>query len=225
MADFSPDGFRSAHPSEPQSLAHRLRHLILSHQLRPGERLVQSDLAAQFGVSRTPIREALHRLASDGLVTLSPRKGATVAKFLLSDLEEIYSVRIALEGYAAGLAAQHITDGELRKLDQLLGEMEQAFQNGDRGRLLEVNRKFDTSIYAASRQPRLCDLIVKHIELADLYRRLYFSLDSLAAHTVAEHREILAALKRRDPEEAEQLSRVALEKTAAGLIEFIAAAD
>jgi len=225
MADFSPDGFRSAHHSEPQSVAHRLRHLILSRQLRPGERLVQSDLAIQFGVSRTPIREALHRLASDGLVTLSPRRGATVAKFLLSDLEEIYSVRIALEGYAAYLAAQHVTAGELRKLDQLLAEMEQAFQEGDRGRLLEVNRKFDTSIYAASRQPRLCALIVKHIELADLYRRLYFSLDNLAAHTVAEHREILAALKRRDPEEAERLSRVALEKTAAGLMEYITADD
>jgi len=225
MAEFSPDGSRPAHHSEPPSLAHRLRHLILSHQLRPGERLVQDDLATQFGVSRTPVREALHRLASDGLVTISPRKGATVAKFLLSDLEEIYSVRIALEGYAAYLAAQHVTDGELRKLDQLLAEMEQAFQDGDRARLLDVNRKFDTGIYAASRQPRLCDLIVKHIELADLYRRLYFSLDNLAAHTVAEHREILDALKRRDPEEAEHLSRLALEKTAAGLMEFITADD
>ncbi|MGH2627988.1 MAG: GntR family transcriptional regulator, partial [Anaerolineales bacterium] len=184
MADPSPDGSRPPHPSEPK-VVHRLRHLILSRQLRPGERLVQSDLAEQLGVSRTPIREALHRLASDGLVTIAPHKGATVAKFLLSDLEEIYSVRIALEGYAAYLAAQHITDEDLAKLDRLLEEMEQAFQASDRARLLEVNRKFDTGIYAASRQPRLCELIVKHIELADLYRRLYFSLDNLAAHTVA----------------------------------------
>ena len=223
MSGPSPDGRRPPHPPEPQGVVHRLRHLILSRQLRPGERLVQSELAQQLGVSRTPIREALHHLASDGLVTFSPNKGATVAKFLLSDLEEIYSVRIALEGYAAYLAAQHITDGDLDRLDQLLEEMERAFQDGDRARLLEVNRKFDTGIYAASRQPRLCELIVKHIELADLYRRLYFSLDNLAAHTVAEHREILTALKRRDPVEAEHLSRVALEKTAAGLMEYIAA--
>lgn len=223
MADPSPDGLRAAHPSQPLSVVHRLRHLILSRQLRPGERLVQRDLAEQFGVSRTPVREALHRLASDGLVTIAPHKGATVAKFLLSDLEDIYSVRIALEGYAANLAARHITDEELRTLDRLLEEMERAFQAEDRGRLLEVNRRFDTTIYSASRQSRLCELIVKHIELADLYRRLYFSLGKLSAHTVAEHREILAALQRRDPEEAERLSRVALEKTAAGLMEYIAA--
>lgn len=217
----SSDGAGAAGVVAEQSIAQCLRQMILSRQLMPGERLVEAELAQRFGVSRTPIREALRELVSDGLVILSPNKGASVAKFLLSDLEEIYAIRIALEGYAAHLAALHITDAELQRLDQLLCAMDQAFREGNRSRLLHVNREFDTTIYAASRQQRLYQLILKHIDLADLYRRLYFSLDHLASRTVAEHREILEALKRRDPQEAERLSRIALERTVAGLVEFI----
>ncbi len=218
----SSDGARAGRVVAEQSIAQRLRQLILSRQLTPGERLVQSELAQRFGVSRTPIREALRELVSDGLVTILPHKGASVAKFLLADVEEIYAIRIALEGYAAHLAALHITEEELQKLDQLLCAMDQAFREANRSRLLHINREFDTTIYAASRQEKLYELIVRHIDLADLYRRLYFSLDHLAAGTVDEHREILEALKRRDPQEAERLSRIALERTVAGLVEFIA---
>lgn len=222
MEEQSSNGARPGGGVAEQSIAQRLRQMILARQLTPGERLVQSELAQRFGVSRTPIREALRELVSDGLVTISPHKGASVAKFLLSDVEEVYAIRIALEGYAAHLAALQITEEELERLDQLLCEMDQALREGNRSRLLHVNREFDTTIYAASRQERLYELIVKHIDLADLYRRLYFSLDHLAAHTVDEHREILEALKRRDPQEAERLSRIALERTVAGLVEFIA---
>ena len=94
------------------AVVERLRALILSRQLQPGQRLVQADLAEQLGVSRTPIRDALTRLAHEGLVNLTSYKSATVACFSAADLEEIFAVRIGLESYAAFMAARHVADAE-----------------------------------------------------------------------------------------------------------------
>ena len=105
--------------STPESVADRLRSLILNRHLGPGERLVQDDLAEQLGVSRTPIREALHALAADGLVVLSPRKGASVAAFSLEDLKDLYSIRIPLEGYGAFLATRAVGPEDVATLHAL----------------------------------------------------------------------------------------------------------
>ena len=148
-------------PTIQESIADRLRNLILSRHFRPGERLVQSELAEQLGVSRTPIREALYELASDGLVVLSPHKGASVADFSLEDLKDIYSIRIPLEGYGAYLATQNITPQGLARLEALVEQMEDLFQRGDRWRLLEVNREFYATFYGAAGRKRLYDLIMK----------------------------------------------------------------
>ena len=126
LTEISQDGSQSTHRTAQESVATRLRHLILSRELRPGERLVQSKLAEQLGVSRTPIREALHSLESDGLVKLSPHKGASVADLSISDLENIYNIRIAIEGYGAYLAAQSITDEDLERLKALVRRMRKA---------------------------------------------------------------------------------------------------
>src|SRR3972149_642027 len=131
MAEEPPEG-RTPSNTTQESVAHRLRQLIVSRELRPGERIVQSELAEQFGVSRTPIREALHKLASDGLITLSPHKGASVADFSLSELEGIYSIRIAIEGCRAFLAAKRSTAQDLGELAALLNRMKEEFQEGDR---------------------------------------------------------------------------------------------
>jgi DNA-binding GntR family transcriptional regulator len=220
MADETPDG-RTPSNTTQESVAHRLRQLIVSRELRPGERIVQSDLAEQFGVSRTPIREALHKLASDGLITLSPHKGASVADFSLLELEGIYSIRIAIEGYGAFLAAREITDADLAKLAVLLDRMGEVFQEGDRWRLLEVNREFYAELYAVAGQPRLYDLIMKHLDMADLYRRMAFAIDHYYGHTIVDHEELLGALRKRDPKAAERITRIQLENTLSSLLTFL----
>lgn len=225
MTESSRDGSAALHYTAQESVLDRLRSLILSRTLRPGERLVQSELAEQFGVSRTPIREALHKLASDGLVTISPHKGASVADFSLSELEDIYSIRIPLEGYGAYLATQKITDQDLAQLEALLREMKEEFQTGDRWRLLDVNRKFYMVLYAIAERPRLYELIMRHLDLADLYRRMAFTLDHMYTHTISEHEQLLEALRRRDPEAAEHLTRVHLQRTADNLMTFLKATE
>lgn len=211
----------ASHIATQVSVADRIRTLILRRELRPGERLVQTELAEQFGVSRTPIREALYKLASDGLITFSPHKGASVADFSLSELEGIYSIRIAIEGYGAYLAAENITDPDIDELEALLNQMKEMFQQGDRWRLLAVNRQFYTSLYAIAERPRLYELIMKHLDLADLYRRIAFAIDHYYRHTIADQEELLVKLRQRDPEAAERLTRIQLQKTLSSLVAFL----
>lgn len=221
MTKISQDGSPSTHQTTQESVAARLRHLILSRELRPGERLVQSELAEQLGVSRTPIREALHRLESDGLVKLSPNKGASVADLSISELEDIYSIRIAIEGYGAYLAAQSITNEDLKRLEELVRRMRELFEQGDRWRLLEVNRSFYAVLYAIANRPRLFDLIMKHLDLAELYRRMAFAMDSYYRNAIIDQEELLNALRRHDPEEAERLTQGQLRQTLASLLAFL----
>jgi DNA-binding GntR family transcriptional regulator len=219
----------SQNPADRSVLAHRtlqeavvdhLRSLILSRQLLPGERLVQGELAQRLGVSRTPIREALHKLTHEGFVTFSSYKGAAVAEFSLSELEEIYTVRSALESHAAYLAAKRITEEELGQLEGLLPQIEQAFHQGDFSHLLEVHHQFHARVYAAAHQQRLYDLTTQYLGLCDLYQRMALSLGRGAKNPVLEHKEILEALRQRDADAAGRLLRAHLQLTVSELLEI-----
>ena len=216
----SPDDNPLVVPTIQESIADRLRNLILSRHLRPGERLVQSELAEQLGVSRTPIREALYELASDGLVVLSPHRGASVADFSLEDLKDIYSIRIPLEGYGAYLATQNIGPEDLTQLQILVDQMKELFQDGDRWQLLETNREFYATFYFIAGRKRLYDLIIKHLDMAGLYRRMAFTVEDHYAGTVTEHAQLLDLVKQGDALEVERRTRVGLEQTVATLVSF-----
>lgn len=200
-----------------ESVADRIRVLILGGQLKPGQRIPQGEFAQKLGVSSTPLREALHKLQSEGLITLSAHRGASVTNFSETDLQEIYQVRIALEGYAAYLAAQRITNEEIEALEKILTTMEPILKQGDKIKLLELNRKFHTGIYKASKQQRLCDLISNYIDLAGVYRRI---LVNLMPAEMVNHREVLITLRNRDSVAAELLTRAHLQKTLTDLLSF-----
>jgi DNA-binding GntR family transcriptional regulator len=203
-----------------ESVVDHLRNLILGGDLLPGQRLVQGELAERLGVSRTPIREALHKLAAEGLVTLSSYKGASVTRLSVSELEEIYAVRCALESHAAYLAAGRISEQELDQLERLLGEMRGAFHESDQARLFETHHQWHAGVYAATGRTRLCELAVQHMKLTDVYQRMALSLGRGASDPVVEHEEILDALRRRDGEAAGRLILTHLQTTASELIEL-----
>jgi DNA-binding GntR family transcriptional regulator len=198
----------------------QLRKLILNHYFNPKDRLPQNHLAELLGVSRTPIREALVKLASEGLVTFSPYKGASVADFSVEDLNEIYSVRIALEGYAAYLSALRISDKEVDQLSRLLQRMKSALKKNDQQELLRLNRKFHTGIYSGANERRLLELINNHIDQAEIYRRIFVNLDH-SREEMVKHQEVLIALRTHNAELAEKLTRTHLRKTAEKLIEYL----
>lgn len=201
-----------------EAAAGHLRKLILDGHLVPGQRLLQEELAGRLGISRTPVREALQRLANEGLVDISSYKGATVANLSASEMIEVYSVRIALESYAASLATQRITDADLGRLEGLMKEMEAAFQNKDFEHLLGTHHKLHAGIYTIAGKQRLYEHIIQYLDLANFYQRMALSLGRGAKDPIQEHIDILETLRRRDAEAAGRTVRSHLELTMAELL-------
>lgn len=208
------------HQTMQESAVDHLRQLILSRQLEPGQRLVQTELAQQLGVSRTPVREALHKLAAEGLVVFSSYKGAAVVEFSGAELKEIFTVRAALENHATYLAAQRISSTEIEDLRTKLDQMETAFANQDFLQLLQIHQEFHAGIYAAAKQQRLYDLAIQYFELGNVYQQMALSLGRGAKDPVVEHLEILNALERKEGQRARQLVQSHVELTISELLEL-----
>jgi len=178
-----------------------LRELILTGELRPGDPLRQRDLAARFGVSATPVREALQRLESEGLVQSDLHKGATVAEAAEGATEENYRIRAALEPLAASIAAGLITENEITELERMNSEL-RGIEDGD-PRYVGLNRRFHFFIYEAARSPLLVGLM----------RLLWQSMPQgprvLRSHKASaeQHDAILKALRARDGDRAAALTR------------------
>ncbi|HEU0196240.1 MAG TPA: GntR family transcriptional regulator [Nevskiaceae bacterium] len=136
-----------------------LRERILSGELAPGDRLVESRLSTQLAVSRIPIREALHALASEGLITIEPRKGASVTVLSHDTALFMVEVRAALERLNARLAAEHHADEIVAKLQSILEKAEVAADRGDVDTCSGLNRAFHTTLAAAAGNPVLLDMM------------------------------------------------------------------
>ena len=198
-------------PADAQTLAatvsQRLRRLILDGQLAPGTTLRLSPLAASLGVSVMPVREALRRLEAEGLVVLTPRRGATVAELSVEDAEETYALRTALESLCAGRAAERLTDADLVELQRLFDCMDSAEESADLAAFIDADHAFHSYLYGVSGRSRLLGMIS---ELQDRSRRYLPSLYEawqMAEDPLDAHRPLLAAIKERDPARVEELTR------------------
>ncbi len=138
-----------------QHAAHALREAILTGRYQPGDRLVERELAAEMQISRAPVREALWLLSNEGLVTLTPHRGAVVAAVSSALVIDVFSVRTALEGMAARLAATHLRPHALARLGRLIDEMEDAGRLGDAKLLVDQDIEFHRVLAAASERPVL----------------------------------------------------------------------
>lgn len=184
-----------------------LRDQILTGVLVPNERLVELQLASEFNVSRTPIREALKRLAAEGLVSVEPLRGTVVRDIDATEVEDIYTIREVLDGLAVNLAAQRITAPDLAKL-HLLGELMQESARARRWEaVVQINIKFHEVLYSAARNERLA-LIARSLQDAvHHYSSMAFTDPERVAEVLEEHEEIVAALETRDAKQAEALAR------------------
>lgn len=190
--------------SAVQAAYQQLRSAILSGNFQPGERLVERKLSAQLDVSHIPVREALKMLERDGLVKFTPFKGAQVIQLEPAELDQFYQVRAVLEGFAARLAATHITEEGIRELEALLEEADKATRERDVPEIARINVEFH----------RLIGMWSQNVVLMDFLDRIrsqihFFMLQSLGTgtrpkHTHEEHRLILAALARHDPVRSEE---------------------
>ena len=194
----------------------RLREEILSGELPPGQRIVQDAVAARYGSSRIPIREALRALASEGLVTIQPDVGARVTDMNSQDLDEVFLLREHLEPLAVRESARHIGAEDLLRAREILEESEHHANSADLEAYLELDHRFHTLLMSASNRPRLEKMVESLTNSARRYRRSYLLHEPLTTSyeiSVAEHRLILDALERNEPEDAAIFSLVHIRRT------------
>lgn len=185
-----------------------LRDYILQGHFRGGDRLREEELASLTNASRTPIREALRRLDAEGLVSYVPNRGAEVVLWGPEDLAEVYALRFILEPFGARMAAQQISDDELAVLDSLLRDMESVLatnaKDTDR-EFADLNYRFHRMVTEGSGLRRLRDLLDRVVQVPLLHQTLPKYGAAGLRLSLNEHKELVAALRTRDPDWAEAL--------------------
>lgn len=177
---------------------------ILAGRRQAGESLPELKLCQQFGVSRTPVREALRMLEQKGLCELVPNRGAVVQGITDSELWDIYTIRENVESLASRWAAERATDGELAELREMVELQEFYLQRQAAGRLNDLDSRFHQAIYEYCRSRPLQHMLTDLHHQITLYRRRSFNTENRTALAIQEHIQILEALEARDPELAAQ---------------------
>jgi DNA-binding GntR family transcriptional regulator len=183
----------------------RLREDILAGRLEPGTELSEVALAKDFGTSRGPLREALGRLASEGLVTITPRRGAVVAQLSREEFIDAYQVREALETLAVRLAVPLMSDAEIAHLGELCELMDRAARDDEVRVFFDTNNSFHEALVRGSRNRKLHDVHRMLVGQMVPYLPRSLELRGNLQQSVAEHQAILAAIEERDAERAAAL--------------------
>jgi DNA-binding GntR family transcriptional regulator len=184
-----------------------IRQAILGGHVSPGQRLKEEELAQQLGISRTPVREALLVLQTEGLVEASPNRGATVRTYELPDLADMYELRALLEGNAARRAATRIDADSLQRLHESCARFQKLVGGSDLNRLVAENALFHETILAAADSDRLAGMVRQVIALPLVYKSYIWYSPEQATASYHCHRQLTNALERRDPSRAEAIMR------------------
>jgi len=188
-----------------QEVAERLRQRIFAHELTPGTWIDEQKLAEQYGISRTPLREALKVLASEGLVELKPRRGCYVTEISRQDLDDIFPLMAMLEGRCAAEAVAKAGAGDIEALKEIHERLEAAARDGRIDAFFEANQEFHRKIQELSGNRWLLSVIQDLRKVLKLSRLHSLSLEGRLQQSLDEHRRIVAALSAGNAVEAEKL--------------------
>ncbi len=210
-----------------QQVLDSLREAIISGQLAPGARLIERELTAMLGVSRTVIREALRQLESEGLITLIAHKGPVVRELTVSEAKDLYQIRAVLEGLAARLFVEHATQAQVDELASALGVVVAAYEAGDAVRVLETKNRFYDVLFAGARSETLTSM------LATLHARIWRwralglthpeRSPGRSGESIGNLQAMLAAIRGRDADEAERITREEASKAAQEVLRLLGA--
>jgi len=179
-----------------------IREAIILGELKPGERLMEVQLAEKMGVSRTPVREAIRKLELEGLVEMLPRKGAHVADLSVKDIMDVLEIRATLDGLASSLSASRITEEEIKELRHLLQQFENYIEKGSTQGVIKKDVEFHDIIYRSSRNEKLIQISNNLREQVQRFRVIYIKDYGSSRELVKEHADILNAIANRDCEAA-----------------------
>lgn len=188
-----------------------LREAIISGSLRPGERLMEVQLAEEMGVSRTPVREAIRKLELEGFVVMVPRKGAYVANYSFKDITEVFEIRSALESLAAGLAAERITEEEIEQLERALHQAAGFVSKQDLESMVHADTEFHEMLYRACRNNRLLTIICNLREQIQRLRAKSLATPGRMRECLLEHKRIVEAVSARNAQLARETAQEHIE--------------
>jgi DNA-binding GntR family transcriptional regulator len=194
-----------------------LRESILNGELKPGERLMEINLAEQLGVSRTPVREAIRKLEKEKFVEMLPRKGAYVADLTAKDILDVLEMRIILEGFAAALAAERMTDEEISLLECSLKGFQDAVARQDRLVMVEKDNEFHDLIFQATKNNKLIEIVKDLHDQFQRFRLIYFNEFDNYIELQNWHNRIFTSIQERNTDEA----RIAAEKHVKLIMEIV----
>lgn len=198
-----------------------LREAILRGDLKPGERLMELQLAAKLGVSRTPIREAIRMLQQEGLAVTIPRRGAEVAAMTEKEMEDVLQVREALEILAVQLASEKITKEQIAELEERLKAFEQAVETAEVKQIAQSDIDFHDLIYTAAENPRLVVLLNNLREQIYRYRVEYLKDEKNYPRLIEEHRQIMQGLKERNEQYVVEMTKKHMDNQAVAVRNII----
>jgi DNA-binding GntR family transcriptional regulator len=203
----------SRNPKSPLSVREKtyslLRKQLLTGQFSPNQRLTEESLAQKLGVSRTPVREALHKLELEGLVKTTGGRGFCVPEDSKEDMDELFEIRAVLEGHALACVCEMITEKDIQSLKKLVWQAEHALESEEMARVFEYNTQFHDHLSGLilSQKPRLFSLIEDIREYVLRYRKNTLVHQKGARRSIAGHKKILLALGLGDPSLCERIMR------------------
>ncbi|HMM73659.1 MAG TPA: GntR family transcriptional regulator [Rhodocyclaceae bacterium] len=196
-----------APPALYQEVAERLRRRIFAHELKPGDWIDETALAEHYGISRTPLREAIKVLAAEGLVTLKPRRGAFVTELAERDLDDIYAVMALLEGQCAAEVARHAGAAEIERLEAAHELLTDRYRDADIDAFFETNQAFHRMLHEIAGNRWLAQIVDDLRKVLKLNRHSSLQRAGRPAASLREHEAIMAALRARAAAGAEAAMR------------------
>lgn len=195
-----------------QHVFESLKQAIIRGEVAPGDRLVESRLADALDISRTPVREAIHKLEREGLLRKLPKGGFAVVSFSREDIEETFGIRCVLETYAAKLVAQNYTEEDLLSLEEKIREFQRFLDIGELDELPRINTEFHSLFYALSRSPKLIKMINDLRDQIFRFRRILLKKDKWAETSNQDHRKMLDAIREGDAARVERVVKQHIER-------------
>ena len=190
-----------------QDVFEYLKKAIIDQTIEPGARLVESKIADMLGISRTPLREALHKLEKEDWIEKNPSGGFQVVCLTKEEIEQTFGIRSVLEAYAARLAAQNHTAPDLIPLEKKMMEFKLCLGGKDYDKLQTINTQFHDLLYALSKSPKLIKMINQLRAQISRFRQIILKQTGYAHESHEDHFKMLAAIKSRDGDAVEKLVR------------------
>ena len=195
------------HQTLREKILETIRDAILKGQLKPGEKVAEPELAERFGISRTPIREAFRQLESEGYLTVIPRKGAVVTALSERAVEEFYAIKSILEGYAAQISAENMTEKDITRLETINERLKKLAEQGDVKTFFKVHNEFHEVFINASGNEKLAEIIHQMMLRFNRFRLASIALPGRMEISVQEHDALIKAFRSKDGAAADALVR------------------